>query len=53
LHGTVRERDKVMRGLKREESIALVDKNDCLWELSKNKKGRYVVRRLRDKKHGT
>jgi len=39
--------------LKKEESVALMDKNDNFWELFRNKKGRYFVRRLGNKKHGT
>jgi hypothetical protein len=34
--------------LKREERIALIDKNENFWELFRNKKGRYRIRRLRD-----
>jgi len=43
----------VTTNLKKEESIVFMDRDDNLWELSRNKKGRYFVRRLRDKKHGT
>ena len=39
--------------LKKEESIVFMDRNDNLWELFRNKKGRYFVRRLGDRKHGT
>jgi len=39
--------------LKKEESVALMDRNDNLWEIFRNKKGRYSVRRLGDRKHGT
>jgi len=39
--------------LKKEESIVFMDRNDNLWELFRNKKGRYFVRRLEDRKHGT
>jgi hypothetical protein len=39
--------------LKKEESIVFMDRDGNLWELSRNKNGRYLVRRLRDKKHGT
>jgi hypothetical protein len=37
--------------LKREESIVLMDGEDNLWELFKNKKGRYSLRKLRGKQH--
>jgi hypothetical protein len=37
--------------LKGEESMAFIDKDDRLWELSKNTKGRYAVRRLKDRRH--
>jgi len=33
--------------LKREESIALIDGNNNLWELFKNRKGRYSLKRLK------
>jgi len=39
--------------LKKEESIVFMDRNDNLSELFRNKKGRYFVRRLKDRKHGT
>jgi hypothetical protein len=39
--------------LKREECIALIDKNENFWELLRNKKGRYCIRRLRDNHYGT
>jgi len=32
--------------LKREESIVLMDRDDTLWELFKDKKGRYNLRKL-------
>jgi hypothetical protein len=35
--------------LKREEAIVLMDRNDQMWEIFKNKKGRHIVRRLRDR----
>jgi len=37
--------------LKRDESIVLMDKDDDLWELFKNKKGRYNLRKLKGKQH--
>jgi len=46
--------DKIVAiDLKKEESIVFIDRNDDLWELSKNRKGHYVLRILREKKHGT
>jgi hypothetical protein len=39
--------------LKREESIVFMDRDDNLWELFKNKKGRYSLRRLKGKQHGS
>lgn len=39
--------------LGREECVALVDRNDNFWELCKNKKGRYSIRKLQHKYHGT
>jgi hypothetical protein len=39
--------------LRREESIALMDRNDQMWEVFKNRKGRYVVRRLRERRKPT
>jgi hypothetical protein len=39
--------------LKREESIVLMDRDDNLWELFKNKKGRYNLKKLKGKQHGT
>jgi hypothetical protein len=45
--------DKVVAiNLEKEESIAFVDRNDDLWELFRNSKGRYVVKRLRDRRAG-
>jgi hypothetical protein len=35
--------------LKREECIALIDKNENFWELLRNKSGRYTIRRLKSK----
>jgi len=35
--------------LKREECIALIDKNENFWELLRNKRGRYTIRRLKNK----
>jgi len=35
--------------LKREECIALIDKNENFWELLRNKRGRYTIRRLKSK----
>jgi hypothetical protein len=35
--------------LKREESIVLMDKNDALWELFRDRKGHYSLKRLRNK----
>jgi hypothetical protein len=37
----------IMISLKREESIVLMDGNDNLWELFKNRKGRYNLKRLK------
>jgi len=37
--------------LKREESIVLVDRDDNLWELFKNKKGHCNLRKLKGKQH--
>ena len=37
--------------LKREESLVLVDRDDNLWELFKNKKGRYDLKKLKGKQH--
>jgi len=39
--------------LKREESIVLMDREDDLWELFKNKKGHYNLKRLKGKQHGS
>jgi hypothetical protein len=33
--------------LKKGESIAVLDKEDCIWELSGNRQGRYSLRRLK------
>lgn len=35
--------------LKKEECIALIDKNENFWELSRNKRGQYIIRRLKSK----
>lgn len=35
--------------LKKEESILLVDKNDNFWELFRNRKGHYNLKRLKSK----
>jgi len=35
--------------LEKEECIALIDANDNFWELCRNKKGRYGIKRLDDK----
>jgi hypothetical protein len=35
--------------LKREECIALIDKKENFWELSRNRRGRYTIRRLESK----
>lgn len=44
--------DKIVTiNLKKEESIVLMDRNDNLWELFKNKKGRYNLRKLKGKHH--
>jgi hypothetical protein len=40
----------VVIALKKKESVAFVDRNDDLWELFRNSEGRYVVKRLRDRK---
>jgi len=40
----------VVINLGRQESIAFVDRNDDLWELFRNRKGRYFVKRLRDRR---
>jgi len=37
--------------LKREESIVLMDGNDNLWELFKDRKGHYNLKRLKGKRH--
>jgi len=37
--------------LKREESIVLMDAKDNLWELFKNRKGHYSLRKLKSKQH--
>jgi hypothetical protein len=37
--------------LKREESIVLMDAKDNLWELFKNRKGHYSLRKLKRKQH--
>jgi hypothetical protein len=41
----------IMISLKREESIVLMDGNDNLWELFKNRKGRYNLKRLKGNQH--
>jgi hypothetical protein len=42
--------DKIVAiNLKREECIALIDKNENFWELLRKKKGRYTIRRLKNK----
>jgi hypothetical protein len=41
----------VMIKLKRQESIVLMDRNDNLWELFKNKKGHYKLKRLKGKQY--
>jgi hypothetical protein len=38
--------------LRREESIVLMDRDDNLWELFKNKKGHYNLKRLKGERHG-
>jgi hypothetical protein len=43
----------VVINLKREESIALMDRDDNLWELFRNNKGHYKLRRLKRKLAGT
>jgi len=46
--------DKVVAiNLKREECIALIDKNENFWELLRNKNGHYSIRRLKGKHFGT
>ena len=35
--------------LNKGESIAFLDKEDCIWELSRSKRGRYKLRRLKKK----
>lgn len=37
--------------LKKGESIVLMDRNDDFWELSRNGKGQYHLKRLNDIKH--
>jgi len=37
--------------LRKEESIALIDRNDNFWELCRNKKGCYSIRKLKDKRY--
>jgi hypothetical protein len=45
--------DKMMAiNLKKEESIALIDRNEDFWELFRNKKGHYSIRKLNDKRNG-
>jgi len=41
----------VVIDLGRQESIAFVYRNDDLWELFRNRKGRYFVKRLRDRRN--
>ena len=36
--------------LNKGECIAFLDKMNSIWELARNKKGRYSLRRLKDKK---
>jgi hypothetical protein len=36
--------------LKKGESVVLMDRNDDLWELSRNKKGRYNLNKLRGRR---
>jgi hypothetical protein len=36
--------------LNKGESIAFLDKENSIWELARNKQGRYSLRRLKDKK---
>lgn len=37
--------------LKREESIVLMDRDDNLWELFKNKKGRHSLKNLKENRY--
>jgi hypothetical protein len=37
--------------LKKEESIVLMDAKDNLWELFKNRKGHYSLRKLKRRQH--
>jgi len=39
--------------LKREESIVLMDRSDNFWELFRNKRGRYNLKKLKGRQHGT
>jgi hypothetical protein len=38
--------------LKREDSIVLMDRNDNLWELFRNKKGHYNLKKLKARRYG-
>lgn len=51
--GELFDTDKMVTiNLKREESVVLVDRDDNLWELFKNRKGHYKLRRLKGRGHG-
>ena len=41
----------IVINLKREKSIVLVDSDDNLWELSKNRRGRYNLRKLKGRRY--
>lgn len=44
--------DKIVTiNLKREESIVLMDRDDNLWELFKNRRGHYDLRKLKGKQY--
>lgn len=38
--------------LNKKECIAFVDRNDGFWELCRNKRGHYSIRKLKDKRNG-
>jgi hypothetical protein len=40
----------VVINLNKGECIAFLDKEDSIWELSRNKQGRYALRKLKDRK---
>ena len=43
----------VAMNLKKGESVVLMDRNDDFWEVSRNGKGQYHLKRLNGKKHKT